>query len=126
MIGCVITGTVWTATAHVITAVIGAGVLSLAWSVAQLGWVAGPLVLLLFAAITVVSVNLLSDCYRSPHPRYGPARNRSYVHAVNFFLGENRIKSFSGYGHIWATNRGNNLSCVRIYVIIPLFTRIKL
>lgn len=81
-------GTVWTATAHIITAVIGAGVLSLAWSVAQLGWVAGPLILLLFAAITVVSVNLLSDCYRSPHPRYGPARNRSYMDAVNFFLGE--------------------------------------
>ncbi|KAB5534953.1 hypothetical protein DKX38_018039 [Salix brachista] len=30
------TGTIWTATAHVITGVIGAGVLSLAWSMAQL------------------------------------------------------------------------------------------
>uniref|UniRef100_A0A9I9CCV5 Amino acid transporter transmembrane domain-containing protein n=1 Tax=Cucumis melo TaxID=3656 RepID=A0A9I9CCV5_CUCME len=28
--------------AHIITAVIGSGVLSLAWAIAQLGWVAGP------------------------------------------------------------------------------------
>ncbi|PQQ07949.1 amino acid permease 3 [Prunus yedoensis var. nudiflora] len=34
------TGTVWTASAHIITAVIGSGVLSLAWATAQLGWVA--------------------------------------------------------------------------------------
>ncbi|KAI3921370.1 hypothetical protein MKW92_028293 [Papaver armeniacum] len=33
------TGTVWTATAHIITAVIGSGVLSLAWAIAQLGWI---------------------------------------------------------------------------------------
>nr|ABA96106.1 amino acid carrier, putative [Oryza sativa Japonica Group] len=38
-------GTVWAATAHIVTAVIGSGVLALAWSVAQLGWVAGPLAL---------------------------------------------------------------------------------
>ncbi|CAA6668438.1 unnamed protein product [Spirodela intermedia] len=36
------TGTVWTASAHIITAVIGSGVLSLAWAIGQLGWVAGP------------------------------------------------------------------------------------
>ncbi|KAL2553886.1 Transmembrane amino acid transporter domain-containing protein [Forsythia ovata] len=36
------TGTVWTASAHIITAVIGSGVLSLAWATAQLGWIAGP------------------------------------------------------------------------------------
>ncbi|KAJ1387384.1 Amino acid transporter, transmembrane domain [Sesbania bispinosa] len=35
------TGTMWTASAH-ITAVIGSGVLSLAWAIAQLGWIAGP------------------------------------------------------------------------------------
>ncbi|CAN1354098.1 Probable amino acid permease 7 [Linum perenne] len=34
-------GTVWTAVAHIITAVIGSGVLSLQWSMAQLGWIAG-------------------------------------------------------------------------------------
>ncbi|KAJ6417543.1 hypothetical protein OIU84_003300 [Salix udensis] len=34
------TGTAWTAVAHIITGVIGSGVLSLAWSMAQLGWIA--------------------------------------------------------------------------------------
>ncbi|KAK0571714.1 hypothetical protein LWI29_020402 [Acer saccharum] len=32
------TGTMWTASAHIITAIVGSGVLSLAWSMAQLGW----------------------------------------------------------------------------------------
>ncbi|MCL7046262.1 hypothetical protein MKW94_005586, partial [Papaver nudicaule] len=34
------TGTLLTASAHIITAVIGSGVLSLAWAIAQLGWIA--------------------------------------------------------------------------------------
>uniref|UniRef100_A0A453C6P3 Amino acid transporter transmembrane domain-containing protein n=1 Tax=Aegilops tauschii subsp. strangulata TaxID=200361 RepID=A0A453C6P3_AEGTS len=42
-------GTAWTCAAHIITAVIGSGVLSLAWGVAQLGWVAGPACMLCFA-----------------------------------------------------------------------------
>ncbi|KAI7728861.1 hypothetical protein M8C21_026452, partial [Ambrosia artemisiifolia] len=45
-------GTVWTASAHIITAVIGSGVLLLAWATAQLGWIAGP-------------TCLLAACYRS-------------------------------------------------------------
>ncbi|AQK44208.1 putative amino acid permease 7 [Zea mays] len=44
--GIVRSGSMWTAAAHVITAVIGSGVLSLAWSIAQLGWVAGPAAML--------------------------------------------------------------------------------
>ncbi|KAG5550925.1 hypothetical protein RHGRI_009373 [Rhododendron griersonianum] len=80
------TGTIWTAIAHIITGVIGAGVLSLAWSTAQLGWVAGPLIMVVFAAITIVSANLLCDCYRSPDPGCGPTRNRSYVDAVQLYL----------------------------------------
>ncbi|GKE56968.1 RNA-directed DNA polymerase, eukaryota, reverse transcriptase zinc-binding domain protein, partial [Tanacetum coccineum] len=35
----------WTASAHIITAVIGSGVLALAWANAQLGWITGPTVL---------------------------------------------------------------------------------
>lgn len=80
-------GTIWTAMAHIITGVIGAGVLSLAWSTAQLGWVAGPLAILVFAAITQISILLVCDCYRSPHPAHGPTRNRSFIQAVNFYLG---------------------------------------
>uniref|UniRef100_A0A5B7AZ72 Putative amino acid permease 7 isoform X1 n=1 Tax=Davidia involucrata TaxID=16924 RepID=A0A5B7AZ72_DAVIN len=82
-------GTIWTAMAHIITGVIGAGVLSLAWSMAQLGWVAGPLTMVVFAAITVLSTNLLCNCYKSPDPECGPTRNRSYLEAVKLYLGEN-------------------------------------
>lgn len=82
------TGTVWTASAHIITAVIGSGVLSLAWSVAQLGWIAGPATILFFAAVTIIQNRLLSDCYRSPDPEYGPIRNQTYLDAVKYNLGE--------------------------------------
>ncbi|KAK4575489.1 hypothetical protein RGQ29_026451 [Quercus rubra] len=86
------TGTLWTSIAYIITGVIGAGVLSLAWSVAQLGWIAGPLLMIAFAGITIVSTNLLCDCYRCPDPECGPARNRSFMKAVKFFLGEKSHK----------------------------------
>ncbi|KAB5534952.1 hypothetical protein DKX38_018038 [Salix brachista] len=79
-------GTLWSCVAHIITAVIGSGVLSLAWSTAQLGWIAGPVSLLCFAIVTYVSAFLLSDCYRSPDPITG-TRNYSYMHAVRVNLG---------------------------------------
>lgn len=80
------TGTVWTASAHIITAVIGSGVLSLAWSMAQLGWIAGPVVLLSFAVVTYFTSLLLADCYRSPDPVTGN-RNYTYMDAVRANLG---------------------------------------
>ncbi|KAJ7946188.1 Amino acid permease [Quillaja saponaria] len=46
------TGTWITASAHIVTAVIGSGVLSLGWAVAQFGWIAGPIALLIFSSIT--------------------------------------------------------------------------
>lgn len=82
------TGTLWTAVAHIITGVIGSGVLTLAWCMAQLGWIAGPLAMLAFASVTLLSAFLLSDCYRFPHPQYGPNRHRSYVGAVQINLGD--------------------------------------
>ncbi|XP_042003844.1 amino acid permease 3-like [Salvia splendens] len=81
------TGNTWTASAHIITGVIGSGVLSLAWSMAQLGWIWGPLLMLLFAAVTLFSSFLISNCYRSPDPDYGPSRNTSYIAAVQSNLG---------------------------------------
>ncbi|CAM8986869.1 unnamed protein product [Rhodiola kirilowii] len=81
------TGSLWTAVAHIITGVIGSGVLSLAWSMAQLGWIAGPISMLLFAAVTIVSAFLLCDFYRSPDPEFGTIRNRSYLDAVRSNLG---------------------------------------
>ncbi|XP_020213797.1 probable amino acid permease 7 [Cajanus cajan] len=82
------TGTVWTAVAHIVTGVIGSGVLSLAWSIAQLGWIGGPLTIVFFASITLLSSFLLSNTYRSPDPEHGPNRSSSYLDAVNFHKGE--------------------------------------
>ncbi|OWM85939.1 hypothetical protein CDL15_Pgr012189 [Punica granatum] len=82
------TGTTWTAVAHIITGVIGAGVLSLAWSVAQLGWVLGPICILCFAFITGLSTFLLCDCYKYPDPEFGATRSRSLMEAVRLYLGE--------------------------------------
>ncbi|XP_016581496.2 probable amino acid permease 7 isoform X3 [Capsicum annuum] len=80
------TGNEWTALAHIITAVIGSGVLSLAWSMAQLGWIAGPLSMFLFACVSLTAALLLCDCYKSPDPETGPDRNGCYRDAVQKIL----------------------------------------
>ncbi|KAG6626216.1 amino acid permease 3-like isoform X1 [Carya illinoinensis] len=85
------TGTVWTASAHIITAVIGSGVLSLAWAIGQLGWVAGPAVMLLFSFVTYYTSTLLSACYRSGGPHTGK-RNYTYMDAVRSNLGGAKVK----------------------------------
>ena len=90
MIGLGSAGTLVTASAHIITAVIGSGVLSLAWAIAQLGWVIGPVVLLAFSVITWFCSSLLADCYRAPDPVHGK-RNYTYGQAVRAYLG---IKPF--------------------------------
>ncbi|THF96651.1 hypothetical protein TEA_012064 [Camellia sinensis var. sinensis] len=84
------TGSVVTASAHIITAVIGSGVLSLAWAIAQLGWVAGPAVLMAFSFITYFTSTLLADCYRSPDPVTG-TRNYTYMDVVE-------ISNINGFG----------------------------
>ncbi|XP_058742801.1 probable amino acid permease 7 [Vicia villosa] len=81
------TGTLWTAVAHIVTGVIGSGVLSLPWSIAQLGWIVGPFSILLIASSTLFSAFLLCNTYRSPNPEYGPHRSASYLDVVNFNLG---------------------------------------
>uniref|UniRef100_A0A0E0DJH0 Amino acid transporter transmembrane domain-containing protein n=1 Tax=Oryza meridionalis TaxID=40149 RepID=A0A0E0DJH0_9ORYZ len=80
------TGNLWTCVAHIITAVIGCGVLALSWSVAQLGWVAGPIAMVCFAFVTYISAFLLSHCYRS-HGSEKMQRNYSYMDAVRIHLG---------------------------------------
>ncbi|CAA2991995.1 amino acid permease 3-like [Olea europaea var. sylvestris] len=82
------TGTVWTASAHIITAVIGSGVLSLAWATAQLGWIAGPTVMLLFSFVTYYTSTLLAACYRSDIGQ----RNYTYMDAVRANLGGFQVK----------------------------------
>ncbi|KAG0465470.1 hypothetical protein HPP92_019634 [Vanilla planifolia] len=78
------TGTLWTASSHIITAVIGSGVLSLGWAMAQLGWLIGPFVLFVFSAITLFTSRLLADCYRSEKTG---KRNYNYMSAVKSNLG---------------------------------------
>ncbi|XP_056164984.1 amino acid permease 3-like [Syzygium oleosum] len=85
------TGTIWTASAHIITAVIGSGVLSLAWATAQLGWIAGPAVMLMFALVTYYTSTLLAACYRSGDPNTGK-RNYTYMDAVSANLGGFKVK----------------------------------
>ncbi|MQM10448.1 hypothetical protein Taro_043340 [Colocasia esculenta] len=95
------TRTLLTASAHIITAVIGSGVLSLAWAIAQLGWVAGPAVLLVFAAITWFTSTLLADCYRSPDPITGK-RNYTYMDVVRAHLGGAKVQfcGLAQYGNL--------------------------
>lgn len=76
-----------TASAHIITAVIGSGVLSLAWATSQLGWIAGPIALVAFSAITWFTSILLADGYRSPDPVTG-TRNYTYMEVVKANLGK--------------------------------------
>ncbi|OMO50882.1 Amino acid transporter, transmembrane [Corchorus capsularis] len=85
------TGTWLTASAHIITAVIGSGVLSLAWAIAQLGWVAGPAVLMAFSFITYFTSTLLADCYRAPDPVHGK-RNYTYMEVVRAYLGGRKVQ----------------------------------
>lgn len=78
-------GNVMTASAHIITAVIGSGVLSLAWAIAQLGWIAGPAVMIMFSLVTYYTSSLLIACYRDP---VTGKRNNTYSAAVRSHLGK--------------------------------------
>ncbi|XP_021658905.2 amino acid permease 4 [Hevea brasiliensis] len=84
------TGTFWTASSHIITAVIGSGVLSLAWAMGQLGWVAGPVVMVLFAIVNLYASNLLAQCYRADDPVKGQ-RNYTYMDAIKANLGGRKV-----------------------------------
>ncbi|XP_004294890.1 PREDICTED: probable amino acid permease 7 isoform X2 [Fragaria vesca subsp. vesca] len=90
------TGTLWSCVAHIITAVLGSGVLSLAWSIAQLGWIGGPISMLCIAIITYISSYLLSDCYRSTDPVTG-TRNHSYMEAVRVNLKSRKQSWLCGF-----------------------------
>ncbi|KAG9132541.1 hypothetical protein Leryth_008463 [Lithospermum erythrorhizon] len=100
-----------TATAHIITGVIGSGVLSLAWTVAVLGWIAGPLCMLAFAVITWYTSILLADCYRHPHPVSG-TRNYTYMDVVRNNLGGLQVKlcGIAQYGNLVGSNVGYTIT----------------
>ncbi|MQL75792.1 hypothetical protein Taro_008176 [Colocasia esculenta] len=105
------TGTVWTATTHAITAVIGSGVLALPWSVAQMGWVIGPLALIACALVTYYTALLLTDCYRTPDPVHGQ-RNYTYMDVVRSCLGARDvfICGIAQYAMLWGTMIGYTIT----------------
>ncbi|KAF0889150.1 hypothetical protein E2562_022421 [Oryza meyeriana var. granulata] len=86
------TGTAWTASSYIVTAVIGSGVLSLPWAVAQLGWAAGPAAMVVFGGVSYYTSTLLAECYRTVGGDSDMAaatgrRNYSYMEAVRNILG---------------------------------------
>nr|GEU52522.1 amino acid permease 3-like [Tanacetum cinerariifolium] len=105
------TGTLWTASAHIITAVIGSGVLALAWATAQLGWIAGPTVLFLFSFVTYYCSCLLASCYRTGDPVTGK-RNYTYMEAVKSNLGGFKFKicGFIQYFNLTGTTIGYTIA----------------
>ncbi|KAG6626219.1 hypothetical protein CIPAW_15G033400 [Carya illinoinensis] len=84
-------GTVWSASVSITTAVAGPAFdLSLAWSVAQLGWVAGPAVIIFFSLVTYCTSALLCACYRSP---VTAKRNHTYMDAIRSHLDGAKVKT---------------------------------
>ena len=75
------------AVGHLLTAIIGAGVLGLPNAVAWLGWVAGPVAVLLFYAISVWLGVVLSMVYHAK----GQARYPTYKAAVRGILGRRHV-----------------------------------
>ncbi len=58
-----------------------------------MGWVAGPVLLVAFAAITWYTSLLLTDAYR--HPKGSGPRNRTYPQAVHAILGMHPLIQYS-------------------------------
>nr|CAD1818166.1 unnamed protein product [Ananas comosus var. bracteatus] len=109
--GRIRTGTLWTATTHAITAVIGSGVLALPWSVAQMGWIIGPLALIACAYVTYYTAILLTDCYRTPDPVHG-RRNYTYMDVVRSCLGPRDVVicGLAQYAMLWGTMIGYTIT----------------
>lgn len=57
------------------------------------GWVAGPIVLFMFAWITYFCSALLIDAYRYPDVD-STKRNYTYIQAVKRYLGESALQSY--------------------------------
>ncbi|XLR36439.1 hypothetical protein HN51_045780 [Arachis hypogaea] len=104
------TGTIWMTSSYIITAVIGSGTLSLAWSIAQLGW-SGGLVVMIFGLVTLYTSHFLANSYRAGDPITGK-RNYTYMEAVeNILGGKNSI--FCGiiqYANLYGTSIGYTIA----------------
>ncbi|KAJ6797289.1 putative amino acid permease 6 [Iris pallida] len=112
-------GTVWSATAHIVAAVIGSGVLALAWSVAQFGWIVGPIVLLGFSCVTYYTSTLLANCYRYPDPVNGEV-NHAYIDAVRSYLGPREVLlcGWAQYINLWGTLVGYTITAATSMIAV--------
>ncbi|PRW33070.1 Amino acid permease 2 [Chlorella sorokiniana] len=75
-------GTLLTVIAHVFCAIVGAGVLGLPNALAWWGWVAGPLLLVLFYLVSLWTSTMLASVYR-----VNEIEHARYHHAVQHILG---------------------------------------
>ncbi|KAG2665978.1 hypothetical protein I3843_15G030000 [Carya illinoinensis] len=83
-------GTVWSACVFLTTAIVASPLfLSLPGNVAQLGWVAGPAVIIFFSLVTFHTSALLCACYRSP---VTTKRNHTYMDAIRSNLDGAKVK----------------------------------
>jgi amino acid permease len=73
---------------HIFCAVVGAGVLALPQSVAWIGWAAGPLLILVFYLIILMSSHMLAKCYQTRGEDGQIYEHARYHHAVRHLLGE--------------------------------------
>ncbi|KAM7279383.1 hypothetical protein ACFE04_006517 [Oxalis oulophora] len=107
-------GTFTSATAHCFTAIFGSGILALPWSVAQVGWILGPILLIFFAIITLYTSVLLTDCYRSQSDPINGKRNRTYTDAVRSLLGRKNVICCGvvQYIMLWGTMIGYTITTV--------------
>lgn len=68
---------------HIITAIIGAGVLSLPAAMVPLGYAGGTICFVVFGLVTVYTAHLLADCYC-----VNGARQRTYTELVDTVFGK--------------------------------------
>ncbi|KAK3419350.1 hypothetical protein EUGRSUZ_H05108 [Eucalyptus grandis] len=78
-------GTLWTASAHISLVMVG-HVLSVAWDISRLGWIAGPAAMCLISCTCYYTSRLLCDCYRTGDSVTGK-RNHTYTDSVRSILG---------------------------------------
>lgn len=83
-------GTLMTCMMHVFCAVVGAGVLALPYSVSWLGWVAGPILIIVFYLFSLLSSMLLASLYE-----VDGVEHARYHHVVSHLLGKKQA--------IWAS-----------------------
>lgn len=76
------TGTVMSTSLHVFCAIVGASILALPKTFAWLGWVAGPILMWVFFAISMLSSRMLASCYE-----VNGVEHARYHHAVRHLLG---------------------------------------